>query len=172
MSEEMESQEIQEKKYAVTDLDSASRVMKKIKFLDKEIEKIKLQAEKERAEIDEWEKSEVKTLKGKRGYFSGLIEYYYKEQRHFNSKFRLSTPWGKISSRKSYSLTVADEQGSINYFEFNDKQAVKIKKALDKNYIKTKYKNGIDPETGEIIPGIKFEEKESFTITTKIKEKE
>lgn len=172
MSEEPEIQEVQEKKYSVVDQKSASEIFKKIKFLDGEIERINKQAKEERADVDVWEQKETKSLAGKRDYFSGLVEMYYREQKHLNSKFKLTSPWGKVNSSTRKSLVVNDEQGLIEYLETNDEQAIKVNKTINKSYINSKYKNGVNPETGEIIPGIAIEEKESFSITTKTKEKE
>ncbi|NOW86756.1 hypothetical protein B0H39_004637 [Clostridium beijerinckii] len=172
MSEEMEDQEIQEKKYAVNDQKSASDILKKIKFLDGEIERIKQQAKEERADVDEWEEKELKSLSGKRDYFAGVIRYYYTEQKHLNSKFKLTSPWGKVNSSTRKSLVVEDEQGLMEYLELNDEQAIKVKKEINKSYINSRYKNGVNPDTGEIIPGITVEEKETFSITTKTKEQE
>lgn len=162
----LEEKEIQGNKNIVIDLDSASKAFKKIKFLDGEIEKINEQAKKEKAEIDEWEKSEVKTLEGKRNYFSGMIEYYYREQKHANSKFRLTTPWGKVNVRKQQKYFYDDELATINYAKDNELQCIKQVETLEKDKFKKLCPNGVNPETGEFIPGIRVEEVETFSITT------
>ena len=162
----LEEKENQENKNSVIDLDSASKTFKKIKFLEVEIEKIKEQAKKERAEIDEWEKSEVKTLEGKRNYFSGLIEYYYREQKHINSKFRLSTPWDKVNARKQQKYFYDDEAEVISYANANSLLCIKQVETLEKDKFKKLCPNGVNPETGEFIPGIRVEEVETFSITT------
>jgi hypothetical protein len=164
--ENQEIQEVQENKNAVTDLNSASIIFKKMKFVDGEIQKIKEQALKERADVDEWEQSEIKSLEGKRNYYAGLIDYYYKEQRHFNSKFKLSTPWGKVNARKSKKYFYEDVPAAIKYFEENGFDCIETEKKLKKDEYKRLFPNGVNLETGELIPGIRVEEIETFSITT------
>lgn len=155
----------EEKKNLVNGLDSAGEIFKKIKFLNEQIQEKKDYAAKERSLIDTWEEKEIKELTSKKEYFEGLINAYYRDQKHFNNKFKLSTPWGKISSRKTQKMIVEDEAALMEYFE-NNEEAIRVKKELNKTYINSKYKNGVDPETGEILPFVRVEEVESITIKT------
>lgn len=154
-----------ENKNLVNDLKSAGEIFKKIKFLNEQIQEKKEYAAEERSLIDAWEEKQIKELSGKKEYFEGLLNAYYREQKHFNSKFKLSTPWGKVSSRKTQKMIVEDEAALMEYFE-NNEEAIRVKKELNKTYINSKYKNGVDPETGEILPFIRVEEVESITIKT------
>lgn len=152
-----------ESKNQINDLDSAGQIFKKIKFLNEQIQQKKEYAAKERSLIDSWEEKEIKELSSKKEYFEGLIRVYFSEQKHINSKFKLSTPWGKVSSRKTQKMVVENEESLIDYFG-NDENAIRTKKELNKTYINTKYKNGVDPETGEVLPFVRIEEVENITI--------
>jgi len=41
---------------------------------------------------------------------------------------------------------------------------IRVKEELDKTSLKKEFKDGINPITGEIVPGITIEETESITI--------
>lgn len=160
MSETLENKNI------VNDLKSAGEVFKKIKFLSGQIQEKKEYAAEERSLIDIWEQQQIKELSSKKEYFEGIIKAYFTEQRHISSKFKLSTPWGKVSSRKTQKLIVEDEERLIDYLE-NDEDAIRTKKELNKTYINAKYKNGVDPETGEILPYVHVAEVENISISIK-----
>lgn len=155
---------VAENKNVVNDLDSAGNIFKKIKFMNEQIQEKKDYAAKERSLIDVWEQQQIKELSSKKEYFEGLIRVYFAEQRHTNSKFKLSTPWGKVSSRATKNLKIDNEEKLIEHFEMNDIEAIRTKKELDKKYINNRYKNGVDQTTGEILPYVHIEESESITI--------
>lgn len=152
-----------EEGFKINDLKGATWCFRKLKAIaDKETE-IKAVADEERQRIDTWEKEELTQYEDNKEYFEGLLKTYYIEQKVNDKKFKLSTPFGKATARKSKKWTYQEEE-LIKFLEDTDKDAVRIKKELDKKYIKDKYKDGIDMETGEILPFVEIVEEENISI--------
>ncbi|OOM17245.1 bacteriophage Mu Gam like protein [Clostridium saccharobutylicum] len=158
-----EKEEIKQEGFKITDLDSATWVFRKLKDIaDKEAE-IKAVADKEISRIDTWRKEELQHYDDNKAYFEGILNEYYIEQKKIDKKFRLVTPYGKVGCRHNKKWNY-DANELIKYFEAADPRAVREKKELDKKYIKERYKDGIDTETGEFLPFVTIEDKEDINI--------
>lgn len=149
--------------FKINDLSSANWAFKKLRAIGEKINKIKEAAEKEHLIIEEWEVREVKALEKEKEYFEGLINAYYIEERAIDKKFKLSTPYGKVTARKSKKWTYDDEVVK-EYIKAENLPYIKVKEELDKTGLKKEFKDGINPMTGEIIPGITIEEVENISI--------
>ncbi|NFA59500.1 host-nuclease inhibitor Gam family protein [Clostridium sporogenes] len=161
----MENQET----FKITDLKGASWALRKIKECKESIlEKEELaKAEKER--IDKWlldeSKSDLTTLE----YFNGLLLQYYKELKQSNSKAKINTPYGKVTSRKNKKWNYGEEQDLIKYLTSNGyNNLIKVKQEVNKTELKKNFSvsNGmvLDKETGEIIPNVSVEEVENINV--------
>ncbi|NFM26206.1 hypothetical protein FDB84_17635 [Clostridium sporogenes] len=153
----------------MTDLKGASWALRKIKECKESIlEKEELaKAEKER--IDKWlldeSKSDLTTLE----YFNGLLLQYYKELKQSNSKAKINTPYGKVTSRKNKKWNYGEEQDLIKYLTSNGyNNLIKVKQEVNKTELKKNFSvsNGmvLDKETGEIIPNVSVEEVENINV--------
>lgn len=154
----------QKEEFKITNLEGATWAFKKLKAIDEKEAEIKEVAAKEIETVKQWEQKELDQYERDRDYFNFLLNSYYREQRRINKKFKLSTPWGKVTSRKTQQIFIKDEAQALKHFEESDIKAIRVKKELDKKYINTNYKGGIDQITGEILPFMYVEDIETITI--------
>lgn len=152
------------RKNEVITIDDVSSYFRKINFLKEKQEELKAQAEREFARIKEWLESEIEPLQGKQAWYEGEILRYHAEQRKINPKVKVTTPYGKVAVRKSSKWIYEDEQVIMDYCNMNEIDCIRVKEELDKAMLKKVCKNGINQETGEIVPGIRIEEVETITI--------
>ena len=150
--------------FEIDSLEKASWAFKKIRERKSELEKLQDLAEKEKANIDAWLTQESRSLIADIEHFETLIQVYFKKERELDPKFKLTTPYGKISTRKSSKLIVEDEEILKEWIKVNEVPVLKVKEEIDKAALKKLFKNGIDSVTGEVIPGMKIEETENLKI--------
>lgn len=160
--------------FKVTDLKSAIWCMEKIGDIDREInnkskvvlDEIALLEEKIRKN-KEWLAGETKDLESSRIYFESLLIEHYREEKEKNKKFKLSTPYGTLVVKKLKKWNYISEEDIKNYLAENDKDLLNVKVEINKVDLKKKFPNGINTETGEILPGIEIKEEESISINIK-----
>ncbi|KEI18284.1 host-nuclease inhibitor Gam family protein [Clostridium haemolyticum] len=151
--------------FKVDSLESANWCFRKIRALKEQIAENKALADAEKFRIDEWEKKENESAKNSIEYFEVLLQNYYVEQKQQDKKFKLSTPYGKVSARKSTKWNYRDEVETLNYLNSNGyNNLIKIKQELNKAELKKAFKDGVNAETGEILPGVDVEEVETVSI--------
>ncbi|MDU6295580.1 host-nuclease inhibitor Gam family protein [Clostridium celatum] len=149
--------------FKVTNLQGATWCFRKLRAIEGKIEDITNVAAMEIERITEWLKNETKSLETDKAYFEGLLNAYYVEQRAKDNKFKLSTPYGKVTAKKIKKWTY-DEEVVKEYVKAENLPFIRIKEELDKSAIKKAFKDGVNNETGEYIPGITIEEIESISI--------
>lgn len=159
---EIEGQEYEG--FKVENIDQVNWCFRKLRALKAKINETKELAVKEKERIDEWEKSESKSADNSIAFFEGLLSEYFVKLRQADPKAKVSTPYGKISSRKSTKWNYTDEGELLSYLKENDATLVKIKESVDRTELKKKYKDGIDKETGEILPGVSVAKEENISI--------
>lgn len=150
--------------FKINDLEGATWAFRKLRAIESKKAEIKAVADKERANIELWEQQEIKQYEADREYFEGLLSAYYVEQRAKDKKFKLSTPYGKVSSRKTEKYIYEDEQAIKDYCNVNEIDAIRVKEELDKAAFKKLCKGGINQETREIVPGVRVENVETITV--------
>lgn len=167
----MSENEVVKEAYKVKDLKSATWCMDKIAEYKKEIEEKSKIAKEEIALLEakikqnkDWIKKETEEFESSKTFFESLLIEYYKGEKAVNKKFKLSTPYGSLTARKTKKWYYDNEEEIKEYFKENDPELVKIKTEIDKNELKKRYPEGINLNTGEIIPSIRIEEEENFTI--------
>lgn len=159
------------------DLDAANWCFRKLKAIEDKKREIKYLADKEKQRIIEWEKEELKAFKSSTDYFEMLLEDYYRQLREVDSKAKLSTPYGKVTSRKQQPKWNCEEDKTIEWLSNNNKDLIRVKKEIDKAELKKVYKiagnnvagNNVVTEDGEIVEGVSIEERED-TISIKVVE--
>lgn len=159
-------QEIKElrEEFKVTDLKSATWVLRKLRAVNEKMNEINNVAAEQIASINEWAEKEVKSLNDDKEYFEGLLSAYYIEERSKDKKFKLSTPYGKVTSRKTSKYIYEDEQAIMDYCYTNEIDAIRVKTELDKTALKKLCKDGVNQVTGEIVPGVRVETVENISI--------
>lgn len=164
--------EEQDTRFIVKDLDAANWCFRKLKAIEDKKREIKYLADKERTRISEWEKEELKAFKSSTGYFEMLLEDYYREIRQVDPKAKLSTPYGKVTSRKQQPKWNYNEEETLGWLRQNDTELIRVKEEVDKAELKKKYQvmgTNVVTEDGEIVEGITIENRED-TISIKVVE--
>ena len=148
----------------VTDNEIATSIMKRLKYVnmlkeentaiaDKEIQKIKLWQDEANSELD-------KKIK----YYEEVLLEFFKQQQELNPKYKLDTPYGKVTKRKSKKWSY-DEEAIIEFLEENMYiDMINIEKSIKKNDIKKAFPEGIDKSTGLVIDGISIVDEVNYNI--------
>lgn len=150
--------------FAINDLQGATWAFRKLRAIEEKERELTSIAIEEKNRIDEWLSKESKSLDDDKEYFEGLLSAYYIQERAKDKKFRLSTPYGKVTSRKSEKYIYEDEQAIIDYCNMNEIDVIRVKEELDKTAFKKICKGGVNQETGEVIPGVRVETVESISV--------
>lgn len=151
-------------RFKVDSLDSANWCFRKIRALQEEINTNTKLADEERARIDAWEKSQNKQAENSIAYFEGLLIEYYKSIKETDPRAKVNTPYGRIMSRKTKKWDYNEEE-VLEWAKNNGyREFIRVKEELDKSILKKTFKDGVDSNTGEIIPGVSVEEIERISI--------
>lgn len=172
---ELQAQELenieQDERFEVTDLDSANWVFKKLDAITTIENEINELADKEIERIKSWQEKEVEKLQGSKDYLQSLVIEYFRIEKEKDSKFKLNTPYGKVTSRKgSKVIQVSNEQEVINQLEQRGfDNYVKVTKKLSQSDIKKDFnvtENGtLIDANGEVLEGASIVEKPtSYTV--------
>ena len=163
------NQELQEERaegFKVNDLSSATWCFRKLRALEAKKAEIEEVAAKEIEYIEKWKEEQLKQYASDTEFFEGAISAYFVEERAKDKKFKLSTPYGKVTSRKAKKWLYEDEEELKAYIKENDIDAIRIKEEIDKTSLKKICKDGVNQDTGELLPGVRIEETETITVKT------
>lgn len=172
---EKEIEEKQKEYFEVTDESSADWVLQKINENNRQKAEIHYRAEAKKNElrhqwldpIDEWEEKESKKIDDSNGYLTMLLDNYMQNELAKNPKFKLSSPFGKLSTRKYHKFTWPKDTDTL-IKQYQDTDAVTTKYVLNKTNLKKHLAvNGnqvIDKETGEVLEGVSYQEGKEITI--------
>lgn len=149
---------------AINDLQGATWAFRKLRAIEEKQRELTSIAIEEKKRIDEWLSKENKSLADDKAYFEGLLSAYYIEERAKDKKFKLSTPYGKVTSRKTEKYIYEDEQAIMDYCNMNEIDVIRVKEELDKTAFKKICKGGVNQETGEVVPGVRVETVESISV--------
>lgn len=161
----------QDERFKVTDLESANWVFKKLDAINSKEEEINDLADKEIERIKSWKDKETEKLQSSKEYLESLVVEYFKVEKEKDNRFKLNTPYGKVTSRKgSKVIQVSNEQDIINQLEqrgFNN--YVRVTKKLSQSDIKKDFNIAEDgtliDANGEILDGASIVEKPtSYTV--------
>lgn len=148
----------------INDLEIATSIMKKVRFLKNLIVENSKVANLEISKIKEWEDSENRVLIEKMSHYENILIEYFKQELEKNPKFKLSTPYGKVIKRAN-TKWIYDEEEILQYLEENNiTNLINISKSIKKSELKKLYPNGIDIETGEVISGIRILNENNYSI--------
>lgn len=164
--QEQELEQIEhDERFKVTDLSSANWVFKKLDAINAKEQEIKKLANQELERIKEWETKELNKLLDSKSYLEHLVVEYFKEEREKDDKFKLSTPFGKVTSRKgSKVFDFKNEQDVIDQLEqrgFTDyvKTTKKLNQADMKKAFNVSDDGTVIDDNGEVLDGIRMVQK-------------
>ena len=168
---EMELQEIDEimeedtqekERFRIENLEAANWAFRKLAAIERKKKEIQELANKEIERIKAWQEQEERGLDNSKEFFEGLLTEYFAREREKDPKFKISTPYGKVSARKQQPKWNYDDEKLVNWLLENDKELVRVKYEPDKNEIKKTYEivgTNVVTEDGEIVEGIAIEER-------------
>jgi len=167
-------------RFVIADLNSANWAFRKLAAIEQKRNGIKELADKEMERIRNWQQQEEESLNNSKEFFEGLLTEYFVTQKEMDPKFKISTPYGKVSSRKQQPKWNYEDEKLIGYLENYKPELIRIKKEINKNDFKkaVKEKDGfiltedgkvVSNETGELIEGITIE-KRPDSINIKVTE--
>lgn len=149
--------------FKIEDLNGANWAFRKLRAIEEKESEINALAEEEINRINIWKEKEQDQYSKDKEYFSYLLQEYFRVEKAKDKKFKLSTPYGKVTVRKT-NAWIYEEEKLKDYIKYNDLPFIRVKEEIDKAGLKKCFKDGINQETGEVIPGITIEEKESITV--------
>lgn len=148
----------------VTDEEIATSIMKRLKYINMLKEQNKVIAKGEIDKINLWKDEANKDLNEKVKYYEEVLLQFYQKQLEVNPKYKLNTPYGKVSKRNNKKW-IYDEEKIIEFLEENMYMSmIVIEKGIKKLDIKKAFPNGIDECTGEVIEGIQIIEETNYNI--------
>ena len=150
--------------FKIESLEGATWAFRKLRAIANKKAEIEAVASEEIARVEAWKKSEVEKYESDTEYFESLISAYFVEERSKDKKFKLSTPYGKVSTRKASKWIYEDEEALKQYVKDNEIDAIRIKEEIDKTNLKKICKDGVNHETGELLPGVTIEDTETITV--------
>lgn len=150
--------------FSINDLQGATWAFRKLRAIEEKVNELNVVADKEISRVKEWLSNEVKSLEADKEFFEGLLSAYYIEEKAKDKKFKLSTPYGKVTSRKTEKYIYEDVQAIMDYCNMNELDVIRVKEELDKSAFKKICKGGVNQETGEVVPGVRVETVESISV--------
>ncbi|MFI3545132.1 host-nuclease inhibitor Gam family protein [Mammaliicoccus sciuri] len=99
IEQELENTEVEES-FKIKDLETANWALKKIAAINAKQKEISDLAEKEIEKIEAWRNQEISKYDNSKEGLESLLVEYYRVEKEKDSKFKLSTPYGKVTSRK------------------------------------------------------------------------
>lgn len=149
-------------RFTVQDLDSANWAFRKLAAIENKRKEIKTLADKEIERIKDWQKQEEESLNYSKEFFEGLLTEYFVRQKEVDPEFKISTPYGKVSSRKQQPKWNYEDEKVLEWLKENDTELIRIKEEVNKAELKKKYKvvgNEVVTKDGEIVEGIRVDER-------------
>lgn len=116
---------------------------------------------------NEWLESENSKLDESIEYFESLLHEFMNTNLQDDPKFKFSSPYGRLSTRKSKKWTFDDDE-LIERYKHTDavKETFKLNKTVLKKHLKVVNGKAIDIDTGEVVDGVSIEEERKITIKT------
>lgn len=125
-----------EEAFKIKDLETANWAFKKLKENEDEINKNKEFADNEINKIMKWLEQENKTYEDSIRYFKGLLTEYYLQLRQDDPEAKLSTPNGRVTSRKRQPKFTFDENETFKYLEKTRPDLIKTEQKFNKTEVK------------------------------------
>jgi hypothetical protein len=144
-------------RFEITDLDAATWAMRKLKAFDDQDAEYKRVAQTQIDSIQDWLDRKLEGNNQSREYMQGLLTDYLFKQREKDPKFKIDTPYGTVSTRKSaVGVNWLDDKVVSSLEKQGLDDLITIKKSPDKKAIRKafsfqagKYVN----EDGQVIEG-------------------
>ena len=84
--------------FKLHDLDSCNWAFRKLSAIKVKEDKINELSKNEIERINKWKEEELKKTEDNKAFFEGLLTEYFIIQKQVDPKFKISTPFGKVTS--------------------------------------------------------------------------
>lgn len=170
IDEDLKVTEEQKERFKIENVEQADWALRVIRKANERLLEVQAMYDKERERIDNWKTKEDNRSLRDIAFMEGLLIEYFENERRRDEKFRLSTPNGKVTSRKSQDKWEFSDETVIEHLKANGlNELVKIEEKIDKRELKKLFtKDGIDvyDTNGEIVKGIKvYSQPDSIKVT-------
>ena len=161
-------------KFRINDLGAANWAFRKIKAMQQKISENKALAEAEQIRISNWLNSQTKKDENTIAFFESLLIDYFHSEREKDRRFKLSTPYGKVSAAKKTNWLWNDDSkiiikslkdaGLDDYIRVKEEPKKQdIKGAENVLFIVTDIGTLVTTD-GEVINGVMIEKGESISV--------
>lgn len=150
--------------FKIDSLEGATWAFRKLRAIEVKEAEVKDAAEKELNRINSWKEEELEQYSKDKEYFNYLLQEYFRSEKAKDKKFRLSTPYGKVTSRKTKKWNYEDEESLIKYLKESEPNCIRVKEEINKTEVKKIFKDGVNAETGEMLPFVRIEEEETISV--------
>lgn len=110
---EFEDAEQPREAFTITDEAQLVWAFRKLRKIRMAANEVKETAAAEIERVNRWQEGRLESLEREDGYFSNLIETYYREQLARDPKAKCSTPYGKATKRTTTAWDYGDEKALI-----------------------------------------------------------
>jgi len=165
------NEEIQEHQgFSIENLESANWALRKIAALQKQKTENDELAQKEIDRIKLWQTAEDKKTQQSIEFFESLLTGYFIREREQDPKFKISTPYGKVTAKKQQPKWEYNDQKAIESLKAAElTELIRIKEELDKVALKkilVVTNTNVITKDGEVIEGITVtEQADKITIS-------
>ncbi|MDO4302131.1 MAG: host-nuclease inhibitor Gam family protein [Clostridia bacterium] len=152
-------------RFCIDSLDKANWAFRKLVALNAEKTENTELAVKEIDRINHWLVSRNNPIDNRISNLEGLLMEYYITEKDKDNNFKLSTPYGKVTSKKGKDYTYNEE---LLIEELNDTDYIVVKKSIDKNKLKkeiTVLEDGrAVTSDGVVLEGVTVTDKVSYSV--------
>jgi phage host-nuclease inhibitor protein Gam len=145
-------------RFIVDDDDKANWALRKLAKTRAAIEEIDEAAVREQERISQWRVTETTKLIRQAQFFEGLLGEFHRLRLSVDPKAKtVNLPAGKLKSRAGSDVWEFDTEKFIEWAATQERfirTKVEIDRAGAKKALKPKGGKVIDPETGEVVPGV------------------
>ena len=157
--------------FEVTDLGSAGWVMRRLLVIRRKVKDIEDTAERDKRLVTEWCEAEVAKLTHKAAHFEGLLADYHQRVLAEDERAKTITlPHGKLTFRAQPPEFTRNDDELLAWARASAPELVATTERADWAAIKERARvhgdHLIDPDSGEVIPGVTVTERPAkFAIT-------
>lgn len=164
-----EDEEQPREAFVIADESQLVWAFRKLRKVRAEIENVKETAAAEIDRVNRWKDEQLGSLEKEDGYFSNLIETYYRTELEADPKAKCSTPYGKATKRTTTVWDYGDEEALTQTLREAAPECVKTEYKLNKAELKKAaavLEDGRVALDGEILDGVTVEKELRITVTT------
>lgn len=157
-------------RFRIENDEQAVWAMRKLAAARRRMDEITAISEAEIDRIKDWAEHEARTPMRDMDYFEAILREYAIGQRAEGRK-TISTPYGSVKSRAGQpKWSVEDAEAFLSWARRNNRSdLIRVREDADLAKMKATLENtgpsAVDPETGEVVPGVVVSDAEtSFTV--------